>query len=73
MGADTSRLYSPTEESIDAYISRGGARLVSRTTTSTTVDIAAGADDVPGVCLFAGDMHACCITALKPCVYSSAG
>lgn len=54
MGADTSRLYSPTEESIDAYISRGGARLVSRTTTSTTVDIAAGADDVPGVRLFAG-------------------
>lgn len=49
MGADTSRLYSPTEESIDAYINRGGARLVSRTTTTTTVDIAGGADDVPGV------------------------
>jgi len=71
MGADSSRLYSPTEESIDAYINRGGAHLVSRSqtlarrrvwlretrahlvnrTTSTTVDIVAGAGDLPRVCL----------------------
>lgn len=45
MGADGSRLYSPAEESIDAYIDRGGARLVNRErsfTTSTTVDVGSG-------------------------------
>ncbi len=45
MGADGSRLYSPSEESIDAYIDRGGARLVNRErsfTTSTTVDVGSG-------------------------------
>ncbi len=45
MGADGSRLYSPTDESIDAYIDRGGARLVNRErgfTTSTTVDVGKG-------------------------------
>jgi len=50
MGADSSRLYSPTEESIDAYINQGGAHLVNRT-ASTTVDIVAGAGDLPRVCL----------------------
>ena len=48
MGADSSRLYPPAEESIDAYINRGGAHLVNRT-TSTTVDIVAGAGDLPRV------------------------
>ena len=45
MGADTSRFYSQAEESIDAYINRGGARLVNRErrlTTSTTIDIGIG-------------------------------
>ena len=45
MGADSSRFYSQAEESIDAYINRGGARLVNRErrlTTSTTIDIGIG-------------------------------
>lgn len=45
MGADTSRLYPPAEESIDAYINRGGARLVNRErklATCSTVEIGVG-------------------------------
>ena len=45
MGVEESRLLSPTEESIDAYINRGGARLVNRErklATSSIVDIGVG-------------------------------
>ena len=47
MGADTSRIHVPTEETIDAYINRGGARLVNRerkSATSSVVDIGIGGD-----------------------------
>ena len=47
MGTESSTLYQPPEETYEAYIDRGGARLVSREgdlTTSTMPDIGIGGE-----------------------------
>lgn len=47
MGTESSTLYEPSDETYEAYIDRGGARLVSREgdlTTSTMPDIGIGGE-----------------------------